>query len=232
MIRTNKMILLPHEIVGENEGMTKYMSDLDGEMLNIANNDSIPIDAKLLKYHQILRMHQAAKQETENPFKLEVQPATEKPSEEVASEIPQKSKSLHQTILSTVPVKFHKQAKLLFDYAHSIPGLKWSEKGEMVVDGNKVVGTNIVDLINDLSRNRTTEPPVGVDLFIKKLSDQNVPKELILNKKRLSTMTSKDIFASPLKTPGVVSHSSPISTPTPPPRSIVGQTLKNWNLLK
>jgi len=44
----------------------------------------------------------------------------------------------------------------VFDYTQIRPGLKWSEKGQMIVDGNKVVGTNIVDLINDLSRNRSS----------------------------------------------------------------------------
>jgi len=64
------MILVPHEIVGENESVTKYLSDLDKEMAKIANDDSIPIDVKIIKYNQILHKHQTAKQETEKPFKL------------------------------------------------------------------------------------------------------------------------------------------------------------------
>jgi len=195
------MIIVPHEIVAENESVAKYMSDLDKEMLTIANDNSIPIDAKVIQYNQILRRHQTARHKNEKPFKLEVQSEAAKAIKEEKRVEKTDTNSLLQTIMHTVPVKFHKQANLLFDYAQGIPGLKWSDKGEMIVDGNKIVGTNIVDLINDLSRNRSSDPPTGVDLLIKKLYDQNVPKELILDKKRLS-IVNKDIFASPQKTPG------------------------------
>jgi len=85
MIDTNKMILVPHEIVAENESVAKYMSDLDKEMLTIANDNSIPIDAKVIHYNQILRSHQTSRHENEKPFKLEVQSEAAKPIKEEKS---------------------------------------------------------------------------------------------------------------------------------------------------
>ena len=46
MIHTNKMILVPHEIVGDDESVTKYLSNLDEEMLSIINDKTLPIDEK------------------------------------------------------------------------------------------------------------------------------------------------------------------------------------------
>ena len=36
------MLLVPHELVGENESISKYLTHLDREMLAILKNESLP----------------------------------------------------------------------------------------------------------------------------------------------------------------------------------------------
>lgn len=191
MNHANKMILVPHDIVGDDEGKTKYMSNLDEEMFKILNDMSLPIDEKLLKYNQVLRRHQTAKQDINKPFQFEMQE-----SQTHATDKPEQPDSVQEAITETVPPKFQKQANVLLKYARKIPHIKWADNGEMIVDGNKIAGSNIVDIINDLARERKPQPALGSDVFLKKLIEANVPKEIILNKKRLSLL-NQDVYASP-----------------------------------
>ena len=77
-----------------------------------------------------------------------------------------------------------------------------------------------MDIINDLSRDRKTQPALGSDVFLKKLVDENVPKEIIVNKKRLSLL-GPDVYASPeAKLPAEVTPS--------PKRTRATSLLQNW----
>lgn len=201
MIHANKMILVPH---GKDETSTKYMSNLDHEMLKILKDKSLPADVKLSKYNQALRRFQNIKHEIEKPIKLDFFETTPPPPEPAIFN--------EEEILSTVPKSFHKQANLLLKYVKKNPHLTWSSNGEMVVNGNKIAGSNIVDLINDLSRERKKNPPIGSDIFLKKLIEENIPKEIIVNKKRLGLLEEGDVFASP-QAPSPAKNSTPIQSP-------------------
>ena len=142
MIHTNKMILVPHEIVGDDEALTKYMSNLDEEMFKIVNDRTLPIDEKILKYNQILRRHQTAKHDVNKPIKIEIQEQQTEPEE--LGEKSTQPDSLQDAITDTDPPKFQKQTNLLLKFARKSPHIKWSDKGEMIVDGNKIVGSNIM----------------------------------------------------------------------------------------
>ena len=110
-MHTNKMILVPHEIVGENKSVSKYLSNFDCGMLKILE-DKIPIDEKIVKYNQVLRMYQTAKQETEKPFQLEMKeklPITK-------SQYSEEDRAIPDEIADTIPQKSLKQAKLLLKY--------------------------------------------------------------------------------------------------------------------
>ena len=68
-----KTIIVQRRLLGADEGVKKYISNLDHEMMSIMKNSTLPLDEKVLKYSQILRRHQNAKQELNKPFKIEVQ---------------------------------------------------------------------------------------------------------------------------------------------------------------
>lgn len=197
MMHANKMILVPHEALGENESATKYISTLDEDMMKILNDKKLPIDAKVQLYNQALRRYQTARYDSEKPVKLDIFDKST-PTPEVTAKVESEPEPIafENEVLSTVPKTYQKQAGLLLKYIYKNPHMKWSSKGEMIIDGNKIAGSNIVDLINDCARVRKTDPAVGSDVFLKNLIDENIPKELIVNKKRLSLLQD-EIFASP-----------------------------------
>lgn len=223
---TNKMILVPHEIVGENEGVTRHLSNLDKEMSKILNDDSLPIDEKVLKYNQILRKFQRIKQDTQQPFKFEVQePKVKVEAAAIPEPVLEQEKvnidSFEESILDTIPQRWHRQARQLLKHSLANPHIKWTDKGEMIVDGNKIVGSNIVDLINDLARDRkSSEPVIGSGVLLKKLLGENVPTEYIVNKRRLSTLKD-EMYATPSK------QEEPKSSPSPR-RPKAPNFLSNW----
>ena len=178
-----KTIIVPRRLLGADEGVKKYISNLDHEMMSIMKNSTLPLDEKVLKYSQILRRHQNAKQELNKPFKIEVQ--TNESNDSL----------LEEGINATVPSKYQKQAHLILKYARDIPNIKWTDNDEMILDGNKIVGSNIVDIINDLARDRKSVPATGTDVLLKHLMEENFPKEMIVNKKRFDLL-KKGIGAS------------------------------------
>lgn len=184
-MHTNKMILVPHEIVGENESTKQFISNMDREMMKILQDKSIADDAKMIKYQQVLQRYQSAVHEKEKPFQLEIREQVSEPD------------PLTDDIVETIPPKWRKQAALLLQYTRKNPHMKWSEKGELVIGGNKIIGSNIIDLINDFSRSRKSEPAIGAEIFLEKLLSDNVPMEAIVNKNRLKLIDKEINYATP-----------------------------------
>ena len=60
--------------------------------------------------------------------------------------------------------------------------MKWSPRGELIVEGQVVPGSHIVDLVNDAMRFRKTFSPIGRNAFIEGLAQTNVPQELVGNR--------------------------------------------------
>jgi len=58
--------------------------------------------------------------------------------------------------------------------------IRWSSNGDVFIDGNKMVGSNISDLIGDVLRSKKTEIP-GRETFLRALAKINTPEELVRN---------------------------------------------------
>ena len=88
-------------------------------------------------------------------------------------------------------------------------GVSWNAKGEMVVDGKTVPGSNISVLVNDIIRKAKHEvDPVGRKSLVEQLSKTELPRGLVRNaeisrelshRKRNSTTPRK----SPSKVPWI-----------------------------
>ena len=72
-------------------------------------------------------------------------------------------------------------------------GLKWNERGELYNNGKILPGTNILELINDVLRERKNSSPQGWRYFANLLHDYNIPKNLIQNPKRLIVAPTRDL---------------------------------------
>jgi hypothetical protein len=219
MMHANKMLLVPHETVGESESTKQLISNLDKEMMKILQDTHMADDEKMIKYKQVLQRHQSAVREKEKHFQLEIR---EQPTEFLP---------LSEGIVETIPPKWRNQAAMLLQYTRKNPHMKWSEKGELIINGNKILGSNIIDLINDFSHSRKTKPVIGAESFLEKLLADNVPMEAIVNKNRLNLIDKEVHYAtpSPNVTPVIDADDEKQQTPVRIGRKI-GR--KKWQTLK
>ena len=67
----------------------------------------------------------------------------------------------------------------------------WNERGELMHEGVAVHGSNVVDLVHDLLRNRKTTDPVGWRQFANQMRAANVPMELVGNVARRRYMQKR-----------------------------------------
>ena len=77
--------------------------------------------------------------------------------------------------------------------------INWNNRGELVYRGKEVKGSNMVDLVNDIIRNRKTSTPQGWGYFARGLADMNIPNELIQNSNRRRVI--QQYKTQPLATP-------------------------------
>ena len=62
-----------------------------------------------------------------------------------------------------------------------LSAVTWNERGELIYKGVAIRGSNAVDLIHDLLRNRKTPDPVGWQQFANQMRAANIPMELVGN---------------------------------------------------
>ena len=79
--------------------------------------------------------------------------------------------------MDTVPKTMQAKARRLME--HIKRDIAWTARGELIHEGVPVVGSNVVDLVNDLLRKRKTDP-TGWQPFAQ-LRAINLPMELVGN---------------------------------------------------
>lgn len=95
---------------------------------------------------------------------------------------------IDQRILESVPTTMRKKAKLLISWLQDHPNLSWDEDGSVKMYGKPIPGSNIVDLVNDVLRQRKGIEPTGWQPFAETLREMNVPQDFVGNKKRWEWM--------------------------------------------
>ena len=89
--------------------------------------------------------------------------------------------SKYDEIISRLPKYLHNRAVTLLNYILDKTGITWNNDGELIIQGDSVAGSHIVDLLKDALSN-SSFTPIGYDIFYKNLG--NVPRSLIYNSKR------------------------------------------------
>ena len=81
--------------------------------------------------------------------------------------------------LETLPVSYREKGKQLLQRL-KMSG-KVNPKGQLIVNGQPMEGTNITDLLDDVLRHRKNNAPHGWDSFSQTLQELNIPKVWIGN---------------------------------------------------
>ena len=156
---------------------------------------------------------------------------------------------LEATVLATVPRTMQAKASRLME--HLKRDIAWTARGELIHEGVPVVGSNVVDLVNDLLRKRKTDP-TGWQPFARQLRAINLPMALVGNVSRRAyirptptvTPSRRSTTTTPRAAAGSARRSlswTPLARrsrrmehtmPTPPPESRQAlSSLAGWDAL-
>ena len=75
------------------------------------------------------------------------------------------SSKINQRIMDSVPTTMKKKARLLISMLQDHPNLSWDEDGTVKMYGQPIPGSNIIDLVNDVFRQRKGIEPTGWQPF-------------------------------------------------------------------
>lgn len=182
MDSARKVALVPQQLLSMlmaqqqlNPGLKKLQT-YDDNMQNMLLNSDVPSDIKHAQYSQMMHKYQTLKdQELNKPMQIDVRSSAPTP---IA--LPD-----DDDILTGVPKKYKNKARLLLRHVRRSPNMSFDEKGQVIIDGNKIDNSHITDLIFDYSRpSRTREGATGWREFGRALKQTNVPQEAIVNAAR------------------------------------------------
>ncbi len=91
---------------------------------------------------------------------------------------------INQHILSSVPATMKRKAELLLSMLKDHPTMSWDEQGTVKLYGQPIPGSNIIDLVNDVLRNRKGIEPTGWQSFAEGLRELNIPQDVVGNRDR------------------------------------------------
>ena len=176
------MILLPYDSMERMQNTLLYagdakssqtpgtpMSRLDEEMNNILNSNIADERDKWARYSQLLQRYLHLK-EIDKPATVNEKEDAQKDNEDIDAKI-----------IATIPMKYRSKARHLLEGLRETEHLKFNME-KVYIDGVLLPGGNIIDLINDATRNRkTVSAPLGHLQFAAALQRAHIPKEFIGN---------------------------------------------------
>lgn len=141
------------------------LSALDDEMKAILESD-LESDVKAKRYNQVLQTYTGIRTKETGVPQTQV------------TELP---KTLPDNVLTGLAKRYVNKGRLLMDSVTNNPDLAINDKNELVYKGEKVEGSNIVDLVHAFSK-PTKDEPIGWREFGQALYNNNVPQTAITNK--------------------------------------------------
>ena len=109
---------------------------------------------------------------------------------QIPSHPPESPDAWFQKVLDATPERFHRTTKSLLNHIKHSDSMNWDANGRLVLDGQAVEGTNVLDLVHSVTRPRKVIAPQGADIFLKALAGINTPSELVPNAKSLKIPTT------------------------------------------
>ena len=174
------------------------LRDLDAEMTSILDGSDADESEKVRLYNQaLLRYNDMTKACAAKPIpvvvsvKKEAAAATTMPT---IPTLPTTVVAVEPTdIVGTLPKTLQMKGRQL------LSAVTWNERGELMHKGVAIPGSNAVDLIHDLLRNRKTPDPVGWQQFANQMRAANIPMELVGNVTRRLYLQKKRGKRTPQK---------------------------------
>ncbi|MED5363447.1 MAG: hypothetical protein VX790_04625 [Bacteroidota bacterium] len=198
-LHSKRMLLIPEYLVHllrerqqeTASPVTKNLVSLKGQMGDILERQDLRPDEKVKLYGQAFQRYQNVRDQTQNkPLSVQiVLPASESVSSpsikrEIKDEEEIPSDQVCMDIIKSVPKTLKNRAELLLQKLKQHEDVvNWNDRGELIYHGKDVRGSNILDLVNDILRNRKTNPR-GWEFFARGLAHMNIPDKLVQNTNR------------------------------------------------
>ena len=144
---------------------------LDEKMREILNRQDITDEEKVKFYEDALAQYTTYRRKALGPM------TSPPPSSPQPAPIPERR--FVDDVVASVPKLVRGKAEQLAKVV--LREMTWSPKGELIVNGQVLPGTHVVDLVGNAVRQRKSFRPAGRDAFLEELSRINVPRELIGN---------------------------------------------------
>ena len=174
---SRKMVLVPQEVYdammnNKFQPGSEHINNPEDKLHTLLEDKKIPTDYKMKLYNHELQKVIDNKQK----FK-------EKDEEEEEVYSTHQGNMIEKELLESLPRSLKIKGKLLLERLKA-NNITWNAAGELIIDSVKYHGTNIIDLVNDVMRNRKYSAPFGWQTFADQLIRLNVPQEMIVNKSR------------------------------------------------
>ena len=170
-----------HENTTPQPPVDKILRDLDAEMTSMLKSDA-DVSEKVPLYNQLLlRYNEMTKMQAAIPTPVVLMKSNTVDNEPPAVVTAGQSTD-PVTIVGTLPKTLQEKRRQLLARLFDI---EWNERGELIHEGVAIPGSNAVDLVHDLIRNRkTATDPLGWHQFAKQMRSANIPMELVGNEAR------------------------------------------------
>ena len=119
-------------------------------------------------------------------------------------------KTTLEDIVKSVPKAFKNKAEILAKML--MRELSWNDRNELIINGKPIPGSNILDLVNDVIRQRKSFHPEGREEFTEALRRLNIPQDLVGNRGLLDVLRGRPSRSKRQQSPP---EQSPYTPPKP-----------------
>lgn len=175
--------------------LAQSIQDLDNQMRDILEQQALSAPEKAHLYQQTLQRYLIRlNQYRGKPLgmvDIKPQEAVEE-KEKAEPRVSEPDVGLEKSVLESVPAALKKKAERLLHHLKQNSDLRWNERGEISLQGQTIKNSNLIDLVNDVLRQRKhTEQPTGWDTFASALSQTNIAHDLIGHPERWAYISSQ-----------------------------------------
>ena len=185
-------------------------------LFSVLDDPSMTSNQKVKSYHQTMQPYM-------DDYEKMVRPAALDPT--APGDKTTKPREPVNVLMAGMPDSYKLPTKAFISYLEQNPKITWTNDGALALDGTKVPGSNLVDIVNyAVRKRRAVSEPIGWAPFNAFLKRNNAPQEFRIRSQPSAIRPSLSSTSTPRRTP------TPVTTRT---RKGVygGAPIRRWQTL-
>ena len=188
--------------------LIRKLTELDEEMKSILLRTDLDQSAKAIAYSQILDKYLKVKQKVQRPEPITLIEDQSVKSNDAVGETSASPRVNEKIDIKVFPKQFQNRAQNVLNHIKRSSNLDWDEKGVVIIDGNPIAGSNIIDLVNEAIRPNQTTQHIGSIPFMKSLIESNVPRSWLGSKNSLPETSQLPITLDSAPVKAISAHTN------------------------